>query len=145
YSEDGQSVTLELWDNGAGCEMESQGIFYLHFPDGFRHRYGLKMNVWARKNTAILSLRKKKKSLYIPGYIKSGKIILKPQRPEVQEEAEVKLEDFSRLTSGGSFTVSGAPPNGNHTLMLPPKHIQLTWTAPGNVLDKGKGNFDYIF
>lgn len=67
--------------------------------------------------------------------------------------AEAKVEDFSRLTSGGSFTVSGAPLPGNPTHVFPPgkitdleakfkdDHIQLSWTAPGNVLDKGKGKF----
>ena len=86
-----------------------------------------------------------------------GKIILNPPRPEVKDDlAKAKIEDFSRLTSGGSFTVSGAPP-GNHPSVLPPNkiidleakfkedHIQLSWTAPGNVLDKGKGKCDIIF
>ncbi|KAI4549361.1 hypothetical protein MG293_001691 [Ovis ammon polii] len=83
----------------------------------------------------------------------AGKIILNPPRPEVKDDlATAKIEDFSRLTSGGSFTVSGAPPPGNHPSVLPPNkiidleakfkedHIQLSWTAPGNVLDKGKAN-----
>ncbi|KAF4021614.1 hypothetical protein G4228_013559 [Cervus hanglu yarkandensis] len=83
----------------------------------------------------------------------AGKIILNPPRPEVKDDlAKVEIEDFNRLTSGGSFTVSGAPPPGNHPSVLPPNkiidleakfkeyHIQLSWTAPGNVLDKGKAN-----
>lgn len=68
------------------------------------------------------------------------------------EEAEV--EDFSRLTSGGSITVLGVRPAVDLTQVFPPgkitdleakfkeDHIQLSWTAPGNVLDKGKGKFD---
>ena len=87
-----------------------------------------------------------------------GKIILNPPRPEVKDDlAKAEIEDFSRLTSGGSFTVSGAPPSGNHPSVLPPNkiidleakfkedHIQLSWTAPGNVLDKGKGKCDITF
>ena len=87
-----------------------------------------------------------------------GKIILNPPRPEVKDDlAKAKIEDFSRLTSGGSFIVSGAPPPGNHSFVLPPSkitdleakfkedYIQLSWTAPGNVLDKGKGKFDITF
>lgn len=87
-----------------------------------------------------------------------GKIILNPPRPEVKDDkAEAEIEDFSRLTSGGSFTVSGAPPAGSHTHVFPPgkitdleakvkeDHIQLSWTAPGKVLDKGKGKFHIMF
>lgn len=86
-----------------------------------------------------------------------GKIILNPPRPEVRDDlAKAKIEDFSRLTYGESFTVSGALP-GNHPSVLPPNkitdleakfkedYIQLSWTAPGNVLDKGKGKCDIIF
>jgi calcium-activated chloride channel regulator 1/calcium-activated chloride channel regulator 2/calcium-activated chloride channel regulator 4 len=81
-----------------------------------------------------------------------GKIVLNPPRPDVQEEAiEATVEDFNRVTSGGSFTVSGAPPDGDHARVFPPSkvtdleaefigdYIQLTWTAPGKVLDKGRG------
>ncbi|OBS60499.1 hypothetical protein A6R68_08376, partial [Neotoma lepida] len=79
----------------------------------------------------------------------AGKIILNPPRPEIQE-AEATVEDFSRLTSGGSFTVSGAPPGGDHAPVFPPNrvtdleaefngdHLHLTWTAPGKVLDRGR-------
>ena len=46
-----------------------------------------------------------------------------------------------------------APPPGNDPHAFPPgkitdleakfeDHTQLSWTAPGNVLDKGKGEFD---
>ena len=86
-----------------------------------------------------------------------GKIILNPPRPEVKDDlAKAEIEDFNRLTSGGSFTVPGAPSPGNHPSVLPPNkiidleakfkeyHIQLSWTAPGNVLDKGKGKCDII-
>lgn len=86
-----------------------------------------------------------------------GKIILNPPRPEMQE-AEAPVEDFSRLTSGGSFTVSGAPPGGEHAPpVFPPSrvtdleaefngdHLHLTWTAPGKVLDKGRGKLEAEF
>lgn len=87
-----------------------------------------------------------------------GKIILNPSRSELKDDmVEAELEDFSRLTSGGSFTVSGAPPVTDHTHVFPPSkitdleakfqddHIQLSWTAPGNVLDEGKGKLDNTF
>lgn len=88
----------------------------------------------------------------------AGKIVLNPPRPDVNDDmAEAEVEDFSRLSSGGSFIVSGAPPAGSHTHVFPPgkitdleakfkgDQIQLSWTAPGNVLDKGKGKFQIMF
>lgn len=87
-----------------------------------------------------------------------GKIILNSPRPETKDQkAEVGMEDFSRVTSGGSFTVSGAPPSDNQThVFLPGKisdleakfkgnYIQLSWTAPGYFLDKGRGKFAVNF
>lgn len=53
--------------------------------------------------------------------------------------------------------MSAAPPGGNHTHAFPPikvtdleakfegDHIHLTWTAPGEVLDKGKGELGVEF
>uniref|UniRef100_A0A8C2MY19 Calcium-activated chloride channel N-terminal domain-containing protein n=1 Tax=Cricetulus griseus TaxID=10029 RepID=A0A8C2MY19_CRIGR len=150
-AEDGHRVTLELWDNGAGADtVKNDGIYTRYFTDYHGNgRYSLKVHVQARKNTARLSLRQQNKSLYIPGYIEDGKIIMNPPRPEIQD-AEAPVEDFSRLTSGESFTVSGAPPAGDHAHVFPPSkvtdleaefkgdHIHLTWTAPGKVLDKGR-------
>ncbi|KAB1268061.1 Calcium-activated chloride channel regulator 1 [Camelus dromedarius] len=133
--------------------VKNDGIYSRYFTDYHGNgRYSLKVHAQARNNTARLSLRQgQNKALYIPGYVENGKIILNPPRPEVKDDmAEAEIEDFSRLTSGGSFTVSGAPPPGNHPQVFPPgkitdleakfkeSHIQLSWTAPGNVLDKGK-------
>ncbi|OWK05602.1 hypothetical protein Celaphus_00002366 [Cervus elaphus hippelaphus] len=155
-TEDGHQVTLELWDNGAGADtVKNDGIYSRYFTDYYGNgRYSLKVHAWARNNMARLNLRQQNKALYVAGYVENGKIILNPPRPEVKDDlAKVKIEDFSRLTSGGSFTVSGAPPPpGNHPSVLPPSkitdleakfkedYIQLSWTAPGNVLDKGKAN-----
>ncbi|XP_075837278.1 calcium-activated chloride channel regulator 3A-1-like [Microtus pennsylvanicus] len=152
-AEDENKVTLELWDNGAGADtVQNDGIYTRYFTDYHGNgRYSLKVNVQARRKTARLSLRQQSKSLYMPGYIEDGKIIMNPPRPEIQE-AETPVEDFSRVASGGSFTVSGAPPGGNHANVFPPckvtdleaefegDHIHLTWTAPGKVLDKGKAS-----
>ncbi|KAM8951560.1 calcium-activated chloride channel regulator 1-like [Lycaon pictus] len=155
-TEDGHQVILELWDNGAGADtVKNDGIYSRYFTDYHGNgRYSLKVHAQAKNNMARLSLRQQQnKALYIPGYVENGKIILNPPRPEVKDDkAEAEIEDFSRLTSGGSFTVSGAPPAGNHTHVFPPgkitdleakvkeDHIQLSWTAPGKVLDKGKAN-----
>ncbi|XP_053448784.1 calcium-activated chloride channel regulator 1-like isoform X2 [Nycticebus coucang] len=155
-TEDGHQVTLELWDNGAGADtVKNDGIYSRYFTDYHGNgRYSLKVRAQARENTARISLRQgQNKALYIPGYVENGKIILNPPRPEVEDDmAEAKVENFSRVTSGGSFIVSGVPPSGNHTYVFPPgkitdleakfknDHIQLSWTAPGKVLDKGKAD-----
>ncbi|XP_058537284.1 calcium-activated chloride channel regulator 1-like [Ochotona princeps] len=153
-AEDGHQVTLELWDNGAGADtVKNDGIYSRYFTEYRGNgRYSLKVHAQARDNRARLSLRpQQNKALYVPGYVENGKIILNSPRPETKaEKAEVIMEDFSRLTSGGSFTVSGAPPGDNQThVFLPGKitdleakikgdYIQLSWTAPGYVLDKGR-------
>ncbi|KAL1772630.1 epithelial chloride channel protein-like [Sigmodon hispidus] len=154
-AEDGHRVTMELWDNGAGADtLKNDGIYSRYFTEYHGNgRYSLKVNAQARKNITKVNLKQPNKSLYIPGYIENDQIILNPPKPEVPEATETAtMEDFSRLTSGGSFTVSGAPPGGNHTPAFPPSkvidldaefkgdHLHLAWTAPGNVLDKGRAH-----
>uniref|UniRef100_A0A8C9I5D6 Uncharacterized protein n=2 Tax=Piliocolobus tephrosceles TaxID=591936 RepID=A0A8C9I5D6_9PRIM len=153
-NEDGHQVTLELWDNGAGADtIKNDGIYSRYFTDYHGNgRYSLKVHAQARKNTARLS-QQQNKALYIPGYAENGKIIPNSPKPEVKEDvAEAQIDDFSRLASGGSFTVSVVPPNGNHSQVFPPgkivdldakfqgDRIQLSWTAPGKVLDKGRAD-----
>ena len=53
--------------------------------------------------------------------------------------------------------MSGAPPDGDHARVFPPSkvtdleaefigdYIHLTWTAPGKVLDNGRGESDGEF
>lgn len=86
-----------------------------------------------------------------------GKIIRNWPRLGVKGDVAKVEMDFSRLTSRVSFTVSGAPPPGNHPHMFPPAkitdleakfkedHIQLSWTAPSNVPDKENGKFHITF
>ncbi|EPQ19658.1 Epithelial chloride channel protein [Myotis brandtii] len=152
-TEDGHQAILELWDNGAGADtVKNDGIYSRYFTDYHGNgRYSLKVHAQARKNKARLNLRRQNRALYIPGYIENGTIILNPPRPEDKDDMEeAEVDDFSRLTSGGSITVSGVPPSVDLTQVFPPSkitdleakfkedHIQLSWTAPGNVLDKGK-------
>ncbi|XP_070261611.1 calcium-activated chloride channel regulator 1-like [Myotis yumanensis] len=152
-TEDGHQAILELWDNGAGADtVKNDGIYSRYFTDYHGNgRYSLKVHAQARKNKARLNLRRQNRALYIPGYIENGTIILNPPRPEDKDDREeAEVDDFSRLTSGGSITVSGVPPSVDLTQVFPPSkitdleakfkedHIQLSWTAPGNVLDKGK-------
>uniref|UniRef100_A0A8C2QKE4 Chloride channel accessory 3B n=1 Tax=Cricetulus griseus TaxID=10029 RepID=A0A8C2QKE4_CRIGR len=153
-AEDGHRVTLELWDNGAGADtLKNDGIYSRYFTEYHGNgRYSLKVNAQARKNTTKLNLKQPNKSLYVPGYIENDQIILNPPRPEVPEATEASVKDFNRLTSGESFTVSGAPTGGDHAHVFPPSkvtdleaefkgdYIHLTWTAPGKVLDKGRAH-----
>ncbi|XP_053777202.1 calcium-activated chloride channel regulator 1-like [Desmodus rotundus] len=154
-SEGGHQVILELWDNGAGADtIKNDGIYSRYFTEYRENgRYSLKVRAQARKNTARISLRQQNQALYIPGYIENGQITWNPPRPEVKEDtAKGEVEGFSRQNSGGSFTVTGVPPAGDHAQVFPPSkitdlkanfeedHIQLSWTAPGNVLDKGRAN-----
>ncbi|XP_049731514.1 calcium-activated chloride channel regulator 1-like [Elephas maximus indicus] len=157
-NEDGHQVTLELWDNGAGADtVKNDGIYSRYFTDYHGNgRYSLKVRAQARKNTARLNLRHhQNKAIYIPGYAENGTIIANPPKPEVKDNVTKPGGggDIIRVVSGGTFTVSGVPAdNHNPTPMFPPgkikdleakfkgDHIQLSWTAPGNSLDKGKGN-----
>ncbi|XP_004603677.2 calcium-activated chloride channel regulator 1-like [Sorex araneus] len=154
-NKDGHQVILDLWDNGVGADtVKNDGIYSRYFTDYHGNgRYSLKVHARARDNMARLSVRRLNKALYVPGYIENGKITMNPPRPEVEDSTgEIKVEDFNRITSGESFTVSGAPPPGNNPHVFPPgkitdldakfkdDHIQLSWTAPGKVLDKGKAN-----
>lgn len=78
-------------------------------------------------------------------------------RPEASDnDTQTNLGKFSRIASGGSFVMSGVPVNpapGNSSDFFPPSRITdleaklndedeflLSWTAPGNDYDKGKGN-----
>ncbi|VTJ70362.1 Hypothetical predicted protein, partial [Marmota monax] len=75
-TQDGQQVTLELWDNGIGADtVKNDGIYSRYFTDYHGNgRYSLKVHVQARKNTARLSLRQQpNKALYIPGYVENAK------------------------------------------------------------------------
>ncbi|KAM5256399.1 LOW QUALITY PROTEIN: calcium-activated chloride channel regulator 1-like [Ctenodactylus gundi] len=155
-SKDGHQVILELWDNGAGADtVKNDGVYSRYFTEYHGNgRYSLKVHAQARKNTARLSFKEQQsKVLYISGYNENGKIIMNPSRPEIKDVAvEAPVESFSRLTSGGSFTVSGASPTGSHTHVFPPgkisdreakfkeDHLLLSWTATGDVLDKGKAD-----
>ncbi|KAM8789741.1 calcium-activated chloride channel regulator 1-like [Rhynchonycteris naso] len=154
-NEDEHQVILELWDNGAGADtVKNDGIYSRYFTDYHGNgRYSLKVRAQARENMARISLRQRQnQALYMPGYIENGAIILNPPRPEIKDEGtEAEVGDFNRETSGGSFIVSGIPPSGNQSSVFPPGKItdltaqfkdliQLSWTAPGNALDKGRAN-----
>ncbi|XP_028919307.1 calcium-activated chloride channel regulator 1-like [Ornithorhynchus anatinus] len=154
-SEKGIVTNLQLLDNGAGADVfKNDGIYSRYFKvnngDG---RYSLKVQAKAKKSTAKLSLRRQQgHALYIPGYVKNGKVTVHPPRPEIPEsELQAKLESFSRTASGGSFVATGT----SVTQSFPPcrvsdleakmedNHIRLSWTAPGDEYDEGRAK-EYI-
>uniref|UniRef100_A0A4X2LWU2 Uncharacterized protein n=1 Tax=Vombatus ursinus TaxID=29139 RepID=A0A4X2LWU2_VOMUR len=109
----GSQETLALWDNGAGADtVKNDGIHSGYFRSYQENgRYSLKVLVQARNNTARLSMRSPQScAMYVPGYVNHGEIVLNSPRPEVKDkEMEVKIEDFSRVTSGDSFIIPGVP------------------------------------
>lgn len=80
----------------------------------------------------------------------AGKIEVNPPRPEIDEDTQTNLESFIRTVSGGAFVVSNVsifplpdlyPPSQITDLEATPigDVISLTWTAPGDDFDVGKG------
>lgn len=79
-----------------------------------------------------------------------GEIEANPPRSEIDENTQTSLENFSRTASGGAFVVSQVPalplpdlyPPSQITDLEATPHgdeITLTWTAPGDDFDVGKG------
>lgn len=79
----------------------------------------------------------------------AGKIDANPPRPEIDEDTQTNLESFTRTATGGAFVVSNIsfplpdlyPPSQITDLEATPDGdmISLTWTAPGDDFDVGKG------
>ena len=65
------------------------------------------------------------------------------------------MESFTRIATGGAFVVSNVPQSPSFLDLFPPSQItdleatshkdeiNLTWTAPGDDFDVGKGK-DYV-
>ncbi|KAM6217084.1 calcium-activated chloride channel regulator 1-like [Rhynchocyon petersi] len=156
--ESGHQVTLELWDSGAGADaVKNDGVYSRYFLDYHRNgRYSLKVRAQAKKTR----LRKKlshynHKAIYVAGYNVNGTIVGKGNTtPSKDVKKPHKGAGIYRVTLGGTFIVSGvfATTKSNTSLVFPPskindlqakfekKIIQLTWTAPGNSLDKGNAS-----
>ncbi|OCT85209.1 hypothetical protein XELAEV_18023373mg [Xenopus laevis] len=144
----GNSVTLELWDNGAGPDvLKNDGIYsryYTEFKGNGRH--GLKVRVENSKKKSRLALPRSR-ALYIPGYLENGAVTMNPSRPVINDE-DLNVGQFSRTASGGSFIVNNVPTGPQPDLYKPEKvtdleakieenTIVLTWTATGDDLDQG--------
>nr|BAA90969.1 unnamed protein product [Homo sapiens] len=151
-SQNGHTEVLELLDNGAGADsFKNDGVYSRYFTAYTENgRYSLKVRAHGGANTARLKLRPPlNRAAYIPGWVVNGEIEANPPRPEIDEDTQTTLEDFSRTASGGAFVVSQVP-----SLPLPDQYppsqitdldatvhedkIILTWTAPGDNFDVGK-------
>eukprot|EP00079_Xenopus_tropicalis_P024857 XP_012817909.1 PREDICTED: epithelial chloride channel protein-like [Xenopus tropicalis] len=144
----GNLVTLELWDNGAGADIVKNDGIYSRYYTEFQGngRYGLKVRVENGNKKSRLALPRGR-ALYIPGYLENEQIIMNPSRPVINDE-DLNLGEFSRTASGGSFVVNNIPAGPQPDLYKPDKvtdleakikgnTIVLTWTATGDDLDQG--------
>ncbi|OCT85207.1 hypothetical protein XELAEV_18023371mg [Xenopus laevis] len=143
----GKSVTLELWDNGAGADtVRNDGIYSRYFTEFDENgRYSLKVRVENSKMKSRLALPRSR-ALYIPGFVENGHVGLNPSRPVINDD-ELNLGEFSRTASGGSFVVNNIVPGDRPDYKpdkvtdldarIEGKTIVLTWTATGDDLDQG--------
>uniref|UniRef100_A0A8C8RBW9 Chloride channel accessory 2 n=1 Tax=Pelusios castaneus TaxID=367368 RepID=A0A8C8RBW9_9SAUR len=151
--ENGNSVILELLDNGAGNEDLNDGVYSKYFYSFSENgRYNLKVHVQrANKTVRLQPTVPWSHSMYMPGYIENGKIQMNPPRPSItsNEDIQSTVGGFSRTASGGSFIVS-AIPTRPYIDVFPPCKITdldaktaddtviLSWTASGDDLDEGQ-------
>uniref|UniRef100_A0A8B9CPF5 Chloride channel accessory 2 n=1 Tax=Anser brachyrhynchus TaxID=132585 RepID=A0A8B9CPF5_9AVES len=150
--ENGDPISLELLDNGAGSDIvKNDGIYskYLFsFPGN--GRYSLKAHVQANRTIMPQTAMLWSHAMYIPGYVENGKLKMNPSRPPViKSDIQVRRGGFRRTAVGGSFIIS-AVPMGPHADVFPPckiidlvariedDKVILSWTAPGNDFDKGQ-------
>uniref|UniRef100_A0A8C8RB38 Chloride channel accessory 2 n=1 Tax=Pelusios castaneus TaxID=367368 RepID=A0A8C8RB38_9SAUR len=136
--ENGNSVILELLDNGAGSDIvKNDGVYSKYFYSFSENgRYNLKVHVQrANKTVRLQPTVPWSHSMYMPGYI--------------ENDIQSTVGGFSRTASGGSFIVS-AIPTRPYIDVFPPCKITdldaktaddtviLSWTASGDDLDEGQ-------
>ncbi|XP_069334261.1 calcium-activated chloride channel regulator 2 [Eulemur rufifrons] len=150
--ETGDPVTLRLLDDGAGADViKNDGIYSRYFFSfAVNGRYSLKVH--ANHSPSIRTLVHSipgSHAMYVPGYIANGNIQMNAPRKSVGRSEEEQKWGFSRVSSGGSFSVLGVP-TGLHTDVFPPckiidleaiqveEELTLSWTAPGEDFDQGQ-------
>nr|XP_038038979.1 calcium-activated chloride channel regulator 2-like [Anas platyrhynchos] len=150
--ENGDPISLELLDNGAGSDIvKNDGIYskYLFsFPGN--GRYSLKAHVQANRTIVPQTAKLWSHAMYIPGYVENGKLKMNPSRPPaIKSDIQVRRGGFHRTAVGESFIIS-AVPMGPHADVFPPckiidlvariedDKVILSWTSPGNDFDKGR-------
>ncbi|KAM9468702.1 calcium-activated chloride channel regulator 1-like [Clarias gariepinus] len=143
-SDSGHSEQLELFDNGAGADaIKDDGVYTKYSTKLKMGKYSLKVRVENQDGQVLYSLHRHSGSLYVPGYIDNGKVILHPPKPPVNVQRE-NIGRFTRTLTGESFVVEAEGPSN-----FPPSKITdliadiqedtvfLNWTAPGEDYDQG--------
>uniref|UniRef100_A0A286XJV0 Uncharacterized protein n=1 Tax=Cavia porcellus TaxID=10141 RepID=A0A286XJV0_CAVPO len=152
-SNTGHTQTLDLLDNGAGADSyKNDGIYSRYFTTYKENGiYSLKVQAYGGRNIAMRSLRHPKNTAtQISGIFNAGKIEENALKPENNQDTQPISESFTRTVSGGVFVVSQVPPLPFIDLYPPSQirdldatlhgdEIHLTWTAPGDDFDIGKG------
>ncbi|XP_035882272.1 calcium-activated chloride channel regulator 2 isoform X3 [Phyllostomus discolor] len=152
--EDEDPVTLKLFDDGAGADaIKNDGIYSRYFFSfAVNGRYSLKVHVNHSPSVSALGHSiPGSHAMYIPGYIANGNIQMNARRRSTGRSEELRKWGFSRVSSGGSFSVLGVPA-GPHPDVFPPckiidleavaveEEVTLSWTAPGEDFDHGQAN-----
>ncbi|KAM5159947.1 calcium-activated chloride channel regulator 2 [Callospermophilus lateralis] len=148
----GDPVMLKLSDDGAGADViKNDGIYSRYFFSfAVNGRYSLKVHVnHSPSVSAIAHSVPGSHAMYVPGYIANGNIRMNAPRKSVRRSEEEQKWGFSRVSSGGSFSVVGVP-TGPHPDVFPPckivdlkavkmeEEVTLSWTAPGEDFDQGQ-------
>nr|XP_012320212.1 calcium-activated chloride channel regulator 2 [Aotus nancymaae] len=150
--ETGDPVKLRLLDDGAGADViKNDGIYSRYFFSfAVNGRYSLKVHVnHSPSITTLAHSNPGSHAMYVPGYTANGNIQMNAPRKSVGINEEEQKWGFSRVSSGGSFSVLGVPP-GPHPDVFPPckiidleavkveEEVTLSWTAPGEDFDQGQ-------
>uniref|UniRef100_A0A452R8T2 Calcium-activated chloride channel regulator 2 n=1 Tax=Ursus americanus TaxID=9643 RepID=A0A452R8T2_URSAM len=147
-------VALDLFDNGAGADIiKNDGIYSRYFFSfAVNGRYSLKVHVSHSPSVSGLAYSIPwSRAMYVPGYIANGNIQMNGPRKSVGRSEEEQKWGFSRISSGGSFSVLGVPAGPRPDVFPPCKitdlhavkveeKINLSWTAPGEDYDHGQAN-----
>ncbi|KAM3915690.1 calcium-activated chloride channel regulator 1-like [Leptodactylus fuscus] len=149
--ESGNTVSVQLLDNGAGADVfKNDGVYSRYFTSFSENgRYNLVVQVESQETETRLVLPKHR-ALYIPGYMENGVKSMNPPKPTFSEsDLHITGVRISRKASGGSFIVNNVPTPPQEINYRPCKildleakaqgdSIVLSWTATGDNLDKGQ-------
>ncbi|KAF5896864.1 epithelial chloride channel protein-like, partial [Clarias magur] len=143
-SDTGHSEKLELFDNGAGADaFKDDGVYSRYSTKLKKGKYSLKVRVENQDGQVLYSLHRHSGSMYVPGFIVDGKVVLNPPKPPVDVQRE-DIGKFSRTLTGKSFVVesegpSNVPPSRITDLIaeIQEDFVFLNWTAPGDDYDEG--------
>ena len=95
-------------------------------------------------------------SVLTEGFFNAGEVKWNPPRPEINKD-QGKQVCFSRTSSGGSFVATDVPKAPIPDLFPPCKItdlkakiegdnlLNLTWTAPGDDYDHGRGKLNVVW